>query len=104
MKNLFLKKFHKLFLLITFSQMLLEFNVILARENTNHSLPIKREFNELEKYSKDLLPMPAGDIKSSSSKVNFNRNPFQEPLKTEFPTIENDILLNIKKGYQNLFL
>ena len=69
--------------------MLIEANVILARENTNHSLPIKKEFNQLEKYSKDLLPMPAGDINSSSNKVNFNRNPFQEPLKTEYPTIEN---------------
>ena len=33
--------------------------------------------------------MPAGDINTSSNKVNFNRNPFQEPLKNEFPTIEN---------------
>ena len=69
--------------------MLLELNVLFARENKNHSLPIKREFNELEKNNKDLLPMPAGDINSSSNKVNFNRNPFQEPLKTEYPTIEN---------------
>ena len=69
--------------------MLIEANVIFARENTNHSLPIKKEFNQLEKYSKDLLPMPAGDINSSSNKVNFNRNPFQEPLKTEYPTLEN---------------
>ena len=69
--------------------MLLVVNVLFARENTNHSLPIKREFNQLEKYNNDLFPMPAGDINSSSNKVNFNRNPFQEPLKTEYPTIEN---------------
>ena len=89
MKNLFLKKIQKLFFLITLSPMLLEVNVLFARETTNHSLPIKREFNELEKYTNDLFPMPAGDINSSSKKVNFNRNPFQEPLKTEYPTIEN---------------
>jgi len=89
MKNLFLKKIKKIFLLITFSPMLLELNVLFASENKNHSLPIKREFNELEKYNKDLLPMPAGDINSSSKKVNFNRNPFQDPLETEYPTIEN---------------
>ena len=89
MKNLFLKKFHKLFLLITFSPMLLDVNVLLARENTIHSLPIKKEFNEVEKYTNNLIPMPAGDIDSSSIKVNFDRNPFQEPLKTEYPTIEN---------------
>ena len=69
--------------------MLLGFNVILAREKTSHSLPIKKEFNQFEKYTKDLLPMPAGDVNSSSNKVNFNRNPFQEPVKTEYPTIEN---------------
>ena len=89
MKNLFLKKFHKLFLLITFSPILLDFNGIIAKEKTIHSLPIKQEFNEVEKYTNDLIPMPVGDINSSSTKVNFNRNPFQEPLKTEYPTIEN---------------
>ena len=89
MKNLFLKKFHKLFLLITFSPMLLDVNVLLARENTIHSLPIKKEFNEVEKYTYELIPMPAGYIDTSSTKVNFDRNTFQEPLKTEYPTIEN---------------
>ena len=69
--------------------MLLEASELLARENTNHLLPVKREFNHLEEHTKDLFPMPAGDINSSSKKVNFNRNPFQEPLKTEYPTIEN---------------
>ena len=89
MKNLFYKKIQKFFPLIVFGPILLEPNVLFAKENKNHALPIKREFNELEKYNKDLLPMPAGDINSSSKKVNFNRNPFQEPLKTEYPTIEN---------------
>ena len=69
--------------------MLLEPNLLLARENANHSLPIREESNQNQKYIKDLFPMPAGDINSSSNKVNFNRNPFQEPLKTEYPSIEN---------------
>ena len=89
MKNFFLKKIHKLVFLITFSPMLLEVNVLFAKENSIHSLPIKNEFNEVEKYTNDLIPMTVGDINSSSTKVNFNRNPFQEPLKTEYPTIEN---------------
>ena len=89
MKNLYFKKIRKLFFLVTFSPMLLELNVLFANEIKTHSLPIKKEFNELEKYNKDLYPMPAGDINSSSKKVNFNRNPFQEPLKTEYPTIDN---------------
>ena len=89
MKNLFFKKLNKFVLLITFIPMLFEVNLLIAKEKTIHSLPIKKEFNEAEKYTKDLIPMPAGDINSSSIKVNFDRNPFQEPLKTEYPTIEN---------------
>ena len=69
--------------------MLLGINGLFARENKIHSLPIKKEFNEVEEYTNGLIPMPAGDINSSSIKVNFDRNPFQEPLKTEYPTIEN---------------
>ena len=69
--------------------MLLNVNVLLANEKTIHSLPIKKDFKEIGNYTNDLIPMPSGDIDSSSIKVNFDRNPFQEPLKTEYPTIEN---------------
>ncbi len=69
--------------------MLIGVDVTHSREKIIHSLPIKKEFNELEKQTKDLIPMPVGDINYSSLKVNFDRNPFQEPLKTEYPTIEN---------------
>ena len=88
MKNLFLKKLNILLLLIIFSP-ILEFNLLFAREKTIHSLPIKKDFNEKDKYTKDLIPMPVGDINASSTKVNFERNPFQEPLKTEFSAVEN---------------
>ena len=89
MKNLFLKKHLKLAFLIIFTPFLFEVNLLSAKEKTIHSLPIKKEFNDEEKYRKDLIPFPVGDINSSSLKVNFDRNPFQEPLKTEYPTIEN---------------
>ena len=89
MKNLFFKKLHKFVLLGTLSPMLFEVNLLLAKEKIIHSLPIKKEFNVEDKHIKDLIPMPIGDINSSSIKVNFDRNPFQEPLKTEYPTIEN---------------
>ena len=88
MKNLFLKKLNILLVLIIFSPVL-EFNLLFAREKTIHSLPIKKDFNEMDKYTKDLIPMPVGDINASSTKVNFERNPFQEPLKTEFSAVEN---------------
>ena len=89
MKNLFLKKHIKLVFLIIFTPFLFEVNLLSAKEKTIHSLPIKKEFNEVEKYKEDLIPLPVGDVNSSSLKVNFDRNPFQEPLKTEYPTIEN---------------
>ena len=89
MKNLFFKKLLKFVLLGTFSPMLFEVNLLLAKEKIIHSLPIKKEINVQDNYNKDLIPMPVGDINSSSIKVNFDRNPFQEPLKTEYPTIEN---------------
>ena len=89
MKNLFLKKHLKLAFLIIFTPFLFEVNLLSAKDETIHSLPIKKEFNEGEKYKKDLIPLPVGDVNSSSLKVNFDRNPFQEPLKTEYPTIEN---------------
>tara|TARA_Y100000589_G_C26789885_1_gene481321 strand:+ start:83 stop:568 length:486 start_codon:yes stop_codon:yes gene_type:complete len=82
-------KLNKLTLLIIFCPMLIGVDVTHSREKIIHSLPIKKEFNELEKQTKDLIPMPVGDINYSSLKVNFDRNPFQEPLKTEYPTIEN---------------
>ncbi len=98
MKNIFFKKLHQLVLLIIFSPIFFEVDLLLAKEKTIHYLPIKKEFNEAEKYTKDLIPMPTGDINSSSIKVNFDRNPFQEPLENEYPTIENLYSSLIFKG------
>ena len=33
--------------------------------------------------------MPMGDINTSSKKVNYERNPFQEPTESQFSTMEN---------------
>ena len=89
MKNLLLKKLNKNILLIIFAYLFCQSSFINAQEKKIHSLPIKKESIQTDKSTKDLIPMPSGDINTSSTKVNFNRNPFQEPLKTEFPTIEN---------------
>ena len=69
--------------------MLFEVNLILAKDKTIHYLPIKKEFSNEEKNTKDLIPMPVGDINSSSNNVIFDRNPFQEPFENEYQTIEN---------------
>ena len=89
MKIAFFKKLNKFAFLIILSPMLVQVDFLFASEPIIHSLPIKREFNKVEKQSKKLIPLPVGDINSSSLKVNFDRNPFQKPLKTEYPTIEN---------------
>jgi len=89
MKILLLKKLHKFNLLLIFSFLFCQGNIIIAAEKKIHSLPIEKELNQPDKPSENLIPMPSGDIDTSSSKVNFYRNPFQEPLKTEFPTIQN---------------
>ena len=89
MKNLFLKKLHKFGLLFLVSYLFCDVNILIAQEKIIHSLPIKEQFNESDNPSKDLKPMPAGDINTSSTKVNFDRNPFQKPSKSEFPTIQN---------------
>ena len=89
MKNLLYKKLHKYLFLLISSCVFCQENIIIAQEKKIHSLPIEKGLNQAEKASKKFIPMPAGDINTSSSKVNFYRNPFQEALKTEFPTIEN---------------
>ena len=89
MKISFLKKLNKFAFLITLGPLLVQVDFLCAREPIIHSLPIKKEFNEVEKQSKNLIPLPIGDINSSSLKVNFERNPFQKPSKTEYPAIEN---------------
>ena len=89
MKNLLLKKIYKFGLLFLVSNICFEVNSLPSQDEIIHSLPIKEQVYEDEKFSKDLIPMPAGDINTSSIKVNFDRNPFQNPSKLEFPTIQN---------------
>ncbi len=89
MKNFLFETLNKNILLIILAYLFCQGSFLNAQEKKIHSLPIKKESIQPDKSTKDLIPMPSGDINTSSTKVNFNRNPFQEPLKTEFPTIEN---------------
>ena len=88
MRNLLFKKLHKLTLSIIFGYFSCQSLFLMAEQKEIHSLPLKKTF-QINKSTNGLVPMPVGDINSSSKKVNFNRNPFQEPLKSDFPTIEN---------------
>ena len=89
MKNLLLKKLHKFSFFLLLIYPFCEARLLIAKEKIIHSLPIKTQFIKTDKLKKNLTPMPKGDINNSSTKVNFERNPFQEPLKTKFTTIEN---------------
>ncbi len=57
--------------------------------------------DELKKSSKsdqsnnELIPMPVGDLKSALTKVNSQRNPFQNPSKSEITNID-DLYLTLK--------
>ncbi|MAN49267.1 MAG: hypothetical protein CMD04_00395 [Flavobacteriales bacterium] len=89
MKDLLLKKLHKYSLLLILGYLFCQGDFLAAQQKEIHSLPIKKEIVKADKSTKDLIPMPSGDINTSSKKVNYNRNPFQESLRNEFPTIEN---------------
>lgn len=89
MKNIFLKKLDKFGLLFFVSYLFCDVNILIAQDKLIHNLPIQKQFYESDKPSKELKPMPAGNINGSSIKVNFDRNPFQKPSKAEFPTIQN---------------
>tara|TARA_B100000401_G_scaffold272727_1_gene185947 strand:+ start:1103 stop:1588 length:486 start_codon:yes stop_codon:yes gene_type:complete len=89
MKDLLLKKLHKYSLLLILGYLFCQGDFLAAQQKEIHSLPIKKEIVKADKSTKDLIPMPSGDINTSSNKVNYNRNPFQESLRNEFPTIEN---------------
>ena len=82
MKNLLFEKLNKNILLIILPYLFCQGSFLNAQEKKIHSLPIKKESIQHNKSIKDLIPMPSGDINNSSTKVNFNRNPFQEPLKS----------------------
>tara|TARA_B100000212_G_scaffold338275_1_gene314530 strand:- start:24 stop:512 length:489 start_codon:yes stop_codon:yes gene_type:complete len=90
MKNLIVNKIPKFPLLILITYIFYGNTLLLAQEKKIiHSLPINKEFNQGDKFTNNLIPMPKGNIKSSSTKVKFERNPFQEPLESEFPLIQN---------------
>ena len=90
MKNFILNKIIKIPYILLFTYIFYVNTLIFAQEKkTIHSLPINKEFNQADKFTNNLIPMPEGNIKKSSTKVNFDRNPFHEPLEREFPLIQN---------------
>ena len=69
-----------------------------SEEQKNNSLLIKDASNT-NKILKDILrPMPIGDFKSASQRVNINRNPFQDPAKSELTNIDDIYSALVFKG------
>ena len=65
-------------------------NVVIAEEENNNNSSSLQQSLSNKKNSKDLLiPMPMGDFGSASARVNINRNPFQDPAKSEITNIDN---------------
>ena len=88
MKNLSFKTLNKNILLIILTFLFCKGSFLYAQEKKIHSLPIKKESIQSNKSKKVLIPMPSGDINTSSTKVISIEILFKN-LKTEFPTIEN---------------
>ena len=69
-----------------------------SEEQKNNSLLIE-DVSNTNKILKDILkPMPIGDFKSASQRVNINRNPFQDPAKSELTNIEDIYSALVFKG------
>ena len=62
-------------------------------EEHNKILPAMNQASNT--FEEQLIPMPIGNRKSASSKVNPKRNPFKKPLKSEMTNIE-DLFLTLR--------
>ncbi len=69
-----------------------------SEEQKDKPLLIEDGLNK-NKILKDILrPMPVGDFKSASQRVNINRNPFQDPAKSESTNIDDIYSALVFKG------
>ena len=69
-----------------------------SQEQKNNSLLIENGSNSNKLLNDILRPMPIGDFKSASQRVNINRNPFQDPAKSEWTNIDNIYSALVFKG------
>ena len=98
----FMKNYNHLPLLISYLSIALAsiffVTEINSEEQKNKSLFIE-DVSNTNKNIKDILrPMPIVDFKSASQRVNINRNPFQDPAKSELTNIDDIYSALIFKG------
>ena len=87
--NKLIKNFSVYFFTAIFSMIFFENIVIADEENNKSSTSLQQSLNNKKKPKELLFPMPMGDFGSASARVIINRNPFQEPAKSEITNIDN---------------
>ena len=87
MKNLFSKIFYK----FTISTGICIFSFLgpvnIANEIKNRDL--SKEYSSNFQLDNVLLEIPIGNFESASKRVKFNRNPFQDPIQSDFLKVSN---------------
>lgn len=91
------KKINKFFIHLSMGYFLALGTIIMASE-VNHNLPIKN-INKNIRSDNKLSKMPIGNLDSASKKVQFDRNPFQEPAEIG---ILNDSNFNTSLNFKGL--
>ncbi len=69
-----------------------------TQEQKDNSLLMDNSMNTNKSSNDGLRPMPLGNLNSALQRVNINRNPFQEPEKSESSDIEDIYSALIFKG------
>ena len=87
MKKLPIKKFFKFAITAGFGYLSLLIPLIFAGENKN--IEIFQENDTGVSLNNDLLKIPTGNFESASQRVKFKRNPFQDPIQSDFSNVSN---------------
>ena len=87
MKNLFLKIFYKFSISTGIGIISFLGTENIAGEFKNENLSKKN--NTDIQFKNALLEMPKGNFESASKRVKSNRNPFQDPIQSDFSKVSN---------------
>ncbi len=87
MKNLFLKIFYKFSISASIGIISFLGTENIAGEFKNENLSKKN--NTDIQFKNALLEMPKGNFESASKRVKSNRNPFHDPIQSDFSKVSN---------------
>ncbi len=79
------------FFTLAFSMLFFGTITMVSAEETKNSNSqiLKKSITNPQTITTKLIPMPIGDFESASKRVDINRNPFQDPAKSEITNIDN---------------